>query len=150
MARTGGQPAQIVAARPSAIPSNDGVSLTLTIELTPAQLDALADRVAERLRMAPAAQYVDAATLASRLGLSRDAVYAKAADLGGVKISDGPRPRWRFDLGQALEAWSGRLASERSLEPPTPASRAVSRRRRRGGKGSSPALLPVRGGEDAS
>jgi hypothetical protein len=146
----GRQAPQTAASLSSAIPSSDGVSLTVTIELTPAQLDQLADRVAERLQQAPAVQYVDAATVASRLGLSRDAVYAKAADLGGVKISDGPRPRWRFDLDQALEAWSGGLVSERSQTPQTPASRAVSPRRRRAGKGSGARLLPIRGGEDAA
>ncbi len=135
---------------PSAIPSSGGASLTFTIELTDAQLDVLADRVAERLRSTPAEpRFVDAATLAARLGLSRDTVYARAADFGGVKISDGPRPRWRFDLDRALEAWNGRLASERSPDPSTPASRAVSRRRRGAGKGSSAGLLPIRGGDDA-
>jgi hypothetical protein len=124
--------------------------MDLTITLTDEQLDELADRVADRLQQAPAAQYVDAATLASRLGLSRDAVYAKAADLGGVKIGDGLRPRWRFDLDRALEAWSGRLVSERSQDPQTPTSRGVSRRRRRAAKGSSAGLLPIRGGSDAT
>jgi len=149
-AQTRGRRAQTAAPLPSAVPSNGGMTLTVAIELTPAQLDQLADRVAERLKQVPTVQYVDAATLARQLGLSRDAVYAKAVALGGVQIGDGPRPRWRFDLDRALEAATGRLLSERSPGPQTPASRAVSRRRRRAGKGSSPALLPIRGGEDAS
>ena len=132
-------------------PSTSALSLSATIELTPDQLDALAARVAELLRPAPAsARFVDAATVAAALGLSRDSVYAKAAELGGVRVGDGPRPRWRFDLDRALDAWTGRLEGDRSLEPSGPATRALSRRRRRAGKGSSAQLLPIRGGADAS
>src|SRR5437879_4577362 len=88
-------------------PRAGAMSLRLTLELSDAQIDFLAERVAEKLRTEPAppAAMVDAATIADALGLSRDTVYAHAADLGGVKVGDGERPRWRFDLERARAAW---------------------------------------------
>jgi hypothetical protein len=47
---------------------------------------------------------VDAAVVADALGISRDCVYAHAAELGGKRIGEGPRGRLRFDLDQALAA----------------------------------------------
>jgi hypothetical protein len=73
-----------------------------------ARLDLIADMVAERLTRAAAApahgQLVDAATVARELGVTRQTVYARAAELGGVRIGDGPKPRWRFDLEAARDA----------------------------------------------
>jgi len=112
---------------------------TFTLELSDEQLDALADRVAERLRAAepePAGGLVDAATVAAELGVSRDTIYANAAQLGGVQIGDGPRPRWRFDLKRARSAW------RRSADP-----ERMTPRRRRSANGRAD-LLPVHGADD--
>lgn len=81
--------------------------ISLRVDLTDDQLEQLAVVVAEKLRATPAPErkLVDAQTIAAALGISRDTVYDNAAQLGGVKIGDGPRPRWRFDLETALEAW---------------------------------------------
>jgi hypothetical protein len=113
--------------------------LTLTVELTDAQIDALAERVAAILRAEqtpPAAGLVDASTLARELGVSRDWVYEHAHGLGGIRVGDGERPRWRFDLDRARAAW------QRPADPPT---RAPRRRASANGR----ALLPVHG-EDAT
>jgi len=107
-------------------------ALTLTVELTDAQLDAIAERVAAILRAKqtpPAAGLVDAQAVADALGCSRDLVYARARELGGVRIGDSARPRWRFDLAVARAAW----------QPVTPPTR--SRRRRASANGRE--LLPV-------
>lgn len=69
------------------------------MRLDPADIDAIADRVASRLQPArpPAVRYVDAAALAECLGVERAWVYAHARDLGGVRLG-GPQGRLRFDL----------------------------------------------------
>lgn len=104
--------------------------MRLTIELTEDQLDALADAVAERLKVRPRepAALVDAQTVADALKVTRETVYDNAARLGGRRIGDGTRPRWRFDLADALAAW----------EP----TRATPRRRSQNGRRE---LLPVHG-----
>lgn len=90
-------------------------------------------------------QLVDARTVADALGCSRDCVYAHADELGGQRIGDGPRGRLRFDLNQALAAWTSRSESERSHRREVPAQTQVPRRTRSRRMGSDPTLLPIRG-----
>jgi len=40
---------------------------------------------------------VDAAELARLMGVSRDHVYRRSAELGAVRLGTGPRARLRFD-----------------------------------------------------
>ncbi|MEK6271387.1 MAG: helix-turn-helix domain-containing protein [Actinomycetota bacterium] len=57
----------------------------------------VACRVAELLRERDeGARMLTAAEVAELLGRSRDFVYGHAAELGGAKLGDGPRPRWAF------------------------------------------------------
>jgi hypothetical protein len=110
--------------------------LALTIELSDAQLAELAELVAQRLsaNASPVhAGLVDAQTVADALGVSRDTVYEHAAEMGGRRIGDGQRPRWRFNLPDALAAWQ-----PSTTEPPT---RAAPRRRRSSNGHTN--LLPV-------
>jgi hypothetical protein len=62
-------------------------------------VEAIARRVAELLRVEPTAeaQYVDAATIARRFGVTRAWVYQHKADLGAMPLGSGPKPRLRFD-----------------------------------------------------
>jgi len=88
------------------------------IELAPEQLAQLADMLAERLRgvlpdqPTPSATVnvdgglVDAQTVADALGVDRGWIYEHARELGGQKIGNGERGRWRFDLGTVLAAWN--------------------------------------------
>ncbi|WP_270006583.1 hypothetical protein [Solirubrobacter deserti] len=64
-------------------------------------------------------RYVDAATLACTLGVERDWVYARAAQLGAVRLGDGPRARLRFDLEQvrATLADAGSAAEAERVPP---------------------------------
>jgi hypothetical protein len=124
------------------------VGLSLTFGLTPEQLDLIAGRVAELLSPPPApAPLVDAQTVAQALGVSRDTVYSHASELGGQRIGNGDRPRWRFDLDRALAAWNHRSASEGSQGVESPPTPRVSHRRRQSGKGSGRTLLPIHGQE---
>lgn len=70
-------------------------------------VEAVAERVVELLRetgdgAAELAEHrlVDAATVARVLGISRGTVYAKARELGGIRVGTGKRARIRFDLTQ--------------------------------------------------
>lgn len=77
--------------------------------LTPRErllVDALAERMAELLRPEPAHRLVDAATLAGALGVDRSYVYAHAEELGAVRLGGGSKPRLRFDLERAREAFA--------------------------------------------
>jgi hypothetical protein len=130
---------------------------SLVVVLTDAQLDALADRIAERLRAADSAsrpsvapRLVDARAVAQAIGISRDAVYAHADQLGGHRVGDGPRGRLRFDLDQALAAWTSRSESGRSRQDKAPAQGRISRRVRSPRMGSGAELLPIRGSASTS
>jgi hypothetical protein len=83
------------------------VSAPPEFRFDPVQLAELARLIAVELRKAPA-ELVDAATLAELLGVSRDYVYDHKEHLGGVKLGDGPRARWRFDVERARAAMAER------------------------------------------
>lgn len=112
--------------------------MNVTLTLTDDQLDVLADLVAERLSAnaapSPSGGLVDAQTVAAALGVSRDWVYDHADQLGGVKVGDGDRPRWRFDLERARNAWQPAGEPERAKP-----------RRRQTSNGNGRHLLPVHG-----
>jgi hypothetical protein len=107
-------------------------------------VEAVAERVADRLRATPTRGLVDAATVAATVGVSRDCVYAHATELGGRRIGSGPRGRLRFDLDRALAAWTSRPPSKRSQAPQTPMTAGDSPYRRSQRLGSRPELLPIR------
>ena len=115
--------------------------------MSPQELDALAEAVAERvvaqLRADPAAPpsqpagLVDAATLARALGVSPSYVYANSGKLGARRLGSGPKPRLRFDLERAVEAHAS--CAPGCTAPATPQA-AKPRPRRAASK-----LLPIRG-----
>ena len=123
------------------------------VTLTDEQLDRLADRLAARLadrlaeREAPRGlrRRVSAGELAVMLGVSRDTVYQHAAELGALHVGNGKRPRLRFDVEEALAAWSARQSSKRSQPSDAPADAGRPARRRRRAPGSDLDLLPIRG-----
>jgi hypothetical protein len=102
---------------------------------------AIAEHLADLLHHRPRVRLVDAATLATALGVSRDFVYAHANELGGERIGNGPRGRLRFDLDNALAACA---PSHASKEPPAPSKPNPKRRHRKPASGAT-RLLPVRG-----
>jgi hypothetical protein len=120
----------------------------MTERLHPDDLDALADRIAERLAtflpaLAAAASEahgtVDVATVARELGMSRDWVYRHADELGAERRGNGPKARLRFDLERARAAFSGPAGP-----PPGPKTPPASRRRRER-RSNGAELLPVKG-----
>jgi hypothetical protein len=85
------------------------------VTLSEAQLDQLADRIADRLRASspPVHRLVDAQRLADALGVRRATVYEHADELGAIRLGGGSKPRLRFDLEKAQEAFAC-YASKRS------------------------------------
>jgi hypothetical protein len=80
------------------------------------ELDGLtAERIAKQLRERE--RPVSARAVADYLGLRKtDWVYANAERLGGRRLGDGPRPRWRFYLSEVEE----RLRDFGDRPPPRP------------------------------
>jgi len=107
-------------------------------ELSLETIDAIAERVVELLKEDGFAgrhpEWVDAAELARRFGVSRDMVYARANDLGVVRMGG----RLRFDPGEVAERMR-----PKPPEPPNP--RRQKRRALR--PRTDVKLLPIRGAE---
>jgi hypothetical protein len=108
------------------------------VNLSPAAVEAIAQRVVELLAGdSPRSSegLVTAAEVARRFGVSRDYVYDHAANLGAVRMGDGPKARLRFDPQLVAE----RLGAEKA-----PAGKPRPRPRRR--PSAAPVdLLPIRG-----
>lgn len=112
--------------------------------------DALAPRIARALRELPDAEpeWVGAAEVARRFGLSRDTVYAHADELGARRFGDGPKARLRFDprkVERALSARSERSDSQDAGSAAQGGKPPPTRRRRGTGARRVPELLPIRG-----
>ena len=107
-------------------------------------IEAVARRVVEVLGDKRPAGLVDAATLAKLLGVSRATVYAKADELGAVRVGGGKRARLRFD--------PARLTTQAPAENEVGATRDSQGRRRRAtnARGADRDLLPIRGGRNGS
>jgi hypothetical protein len=61
-------------------------------------IEAIAERVAEKLRGEGLGRYGDAQAVSARFGVSVDYVYAHATRLGAIRLGEGPKARLRFDL----------------------------------------------------
>jgi hypothetical protein len=103
-------------------------------------IEAVAARVVELLdeRDGSGSRLVDAATLARTLQVERDWVYARARELGAIRLGDGPKAPLRFDvrLVRALLA-----ADEEKARPAEPTPRRRGRPRKRA---LPPGVKPVR------
>lgn len=112
------------------------------------QLLELAELVAEaidaRQSAAPSAGLVDAKALADSLGVSRAFVYEHQAQLGGIEVGGGSRPRLRFDLERARRGLTT-CGGGRASEPVAVSADAASPPRRRRSFGTAPKLVPESG-----
>ena len=116
-------------------------------ELPPDAVEQVARRVVELLRHDSQAvsdeptttpDLVDAGVLARHFGLTRTWVYENAAQLGAIPVGDGPRPRLRFDLETATQAFRSR---QRRNEPISAADKPRPTPRRR--RPSTPPPVPL-------
>jgi len=107
--------------------------------LDPAEIEAIATRVAELLRNAPPPSGLLSATqLAQHLGLSRAWIYEHARELGAIQLGAGSKPRLRFDLTTAKTALTRTDHGPTALAVPE-----APRPRRRPGKPTDTTLLPI-------
>jgi len=85
-----------------------------TVTLDHEDIEAIAERAAHRVvqlleRPGPGAyQLLEPKALAHALNVSLDYVYEHAADLGVMRLGDGPKARLRFDLHTARTAMRSR------------------------------------------
>jgi hypothetical protein len=118
------------------------------VALDDASIRAIADGVADALRVAPeivAPPLMDVSALASYLGVEMGWVYAHAHELGALHLGTGAKPRLRFDLAEVRQRLAARSASESSTHEKSPASSRKRSGRRLSRTGRTPQLLPIRG-----
>ncbi len=114
-------------------------------ELTPHTIEQIAQRVAQLLHergdtSSQPAQLLDAAQLATHLGVTRTWVYEHAHQLGAIRLGTGTKGRLRFDLDTAT------TAIERLHDKPptdTTAGEAPRRGRPRRRQQATVPLLPI-------
>ena len=93
--------------------------MSKVVQLDPASVEAVARRVLELIRAehalgAPAGELLTAAQVSRRHRVDRSWVYAHAAELGALRLGDGPKPRLRFDPERVRRALSATPANEES------------------------------------
>jgi len=117
-------------------------------ELTPDTIEQIAQRVAHLLRHEPESlddgpskppELIDADDLARRYGLTRGWVYENAALLEAIPLSDGPRPRLRFDP----EVVARVLKSRQRRNEPVPVSDSIPRPPRPPRHRRTPSTVPL-------
>lgn len=80
-------------------------------------IEAIAEQVAQLLaRPRHGPMLLDPQELAGELRVSVDYVYAHSAELGGMRLGDGPKARLRFELAAAKAAMR-ELERARSVRP---------------------------------
>jgi hypothetical protein len=122
-----------------------GTSRTEALRLDLQLVDAIAERVVQRLRddVPSPIEWVDAATLARHMGVTRGWVYENADRLGARRLGDGPRARLRFNIAVAEQ--SSCFVGRWSEAPPSRMAKPKARLPRRSATGVVPDLLPIKG-----
>lgn len=96
--------------------------------LTAADVDAIACRVVELLRHeSRLGHHVGTTAVATMLGVSSEWVREHAAELGAIRVGDGPKGALRFDVERVKRALDQRRlgrASRRKQRRPGPARRS--------------------------
>jgi hypothetical protein len=111
--------------------------MSAEVVLAPESVEAIAQRLAELLQEQEAPQFATADELARLLKISRDTVYEHADLLGAMRLGEGPKAPLRFEVKQALAAWTRRTAGEGSQAAEAPAPTRKRRRRTRVRSGAS-------------
>ena len=82
----------------------DSGSLKLNVHVDERDIDAIAQRVIERLPGRTPGDLINAKQVAAQLGVRPEWVYAHARELGALRLDDGPRARLRFDPALVRQA----------------------------------------------
>lgn len=118
-------------AQPSAVGGAEKATQVAADEIARRVADLVVGRVREPFRL------VDTQTLARMLAVSEEWVRAHAAELGAVRVGDGPKGALRFDLARVRAA-----LERRRLERPKDRQRRPPRQRPRS-MGLVPAAVPA-------
>lgn len=108
--------------------------------LTPSQVDAIAQRVAEVLDDRGGRPWGDVKTVARELGVQEEWVYENARRLGGVKLGPGKGARWRFEMSRLRRLVASGALEQEGVWPPEAPPEAPPN----GAKAGGPAAAPVR------
>lgn len=89
---------------------------------------------------------VDAATLATELGVSRDWVYEHSDELGVLRLGNGPKARLRFDVATAKDCLVSERSQPQNVSVGAESERKPIRRRRSlaTGRPEPGSILPIR------
>jgi hypothetical protein len=79
-------------------------------------------------------EFLDASELARVLGVERDWIYEHQEQLGAIRLGNGRRPRLRFELRRALEAFDQLPVAREARLAGVHRGVPVPRRRRTGGR----------------
>ena len=118
-------------AQPSAVGGAEKATQEAADDIARRVADLVVERIREPFRL------VDTQTLARMLAVSEEWVRAHAAELGAVRVGDGPKGALRFDLARVRAA-----LERRRLERPKDRQRLPPRQRRRS-MGLVPAAVPA-------
>ena len=116
------------------------------VRLHPADIEAIARRVVELQGVTPAPRWVDAATAAEILGVSREYVYRHADELGAERLpSEGGQGRLRFDASRLAGGGADCTPRSRPKRRDSPVGKPGNGRRTGARKRQNPDLLPIKG-----
>jgi hypothetical protein len=122
-----------------------------SLQLDQQSAELLADLVADRLTDRLASHLLgnqpllNAATVARRLGRSREWVYRHAAEMGAVRLGDGKRPRLGFEPSKVAEYLGACETSRRAAGSEHPIAEPKRRYTGASTKRQGGDLLPIRG-----
>ncbi len=120
-----------MAAEPAAIAGSQAAAKAATEEIARRVAELVADRIREPLRL------LDTRTVARMLAVSEEWVREHAAELGAIRVGDGPNGALRFDAARVRAA-----LERRRLGRPKDRQRRRPRQRRRS-LGLAPAAVPA-------
>jgi hypothetical protein len=118
-------------AQPSAVGGAEKATQVAADEIARRVADLVVERIREPFRL------VDTQTLARMLAVSEEWVRAHAAELGAVRVGDGPKGALRFDLARVRA-----MLERRRLERPKDRQRRPARQQPRS-MGLVPAAVPA-------
>jgi hypothetical protein len=120
-----------MAAEPAAIAGSQAAAEAATEEIARRVAELVGDRIREPLRL------LDTRTVARMLAVSEEWVREHAAELGAIRVGDGPKGALRFDAARVRAA----LERRRLSQPKARQRRRPGRRRR--SLGLVPAAVPA-------
>jgi hypothetical protein len=120
-----------MAAEPAAIAGTQAAAEAATEQIAQRVAELVADRIREPLRL------LDTRTVARTLAVSEEWVREHAAELGAIRVGDGPKGALRFDAARVRAA-----LERRRLGRPKDRQRRRSGQRRRS-LGLVPAAVPA-------